>query len=108
MLFRSVLLPRMGFEIITISPVVGGWLAPLGRTERYVGATAMGALSETGPDSYQIKLKESGQYLFWCNQPPLVVVDGGEAVLSKYHAARRMLTIKAKSPVTVTLSPLVS
>jgi len=104
----SVTLSRMGFEIITLSPVLGGWLAPLGRAERYVGATAMSPVSEVGPDSYQVTLKESGQYLFWCNQPPLVVVDGGEAVLSKYHASSRMLTIKAKSAVTVSLSPLVS
>jgi raffinose synthase len=103
----SVLLPRMGYEIITLAPVFGGWLAPLGRAERYVGATALSAVSETGPDSYQVALKESGSYLFWCNQPPLVVVEGGEAVLSKYHAASRMLTIKAKSAVTITLSPLV-
>ncbi len=26
----TVVLPRMGFEIITLSPVLGGWLAPLG------------------------------------------------------------------------------
>ncbi len=60
------------------------------------------------PDTWQIKLKDAGSYLFWCRQPALVAVNHGEAVLSKYNAAARLLSIKAKSPGTICLSPLVN
>ena len=106
--WADVTLPRMGFEIITLSPVFGGWLASLGRTDRYVGATAVSALTQTAPKTYQVRLKESGTYLFWSKEPALVRVNDGPAVFSKYHAASRMLSLRTKAAGTITLSPLVS
>jgi raffinose synthase len=102
----EVTLPRMGFEIITISPLLGGWLAPLCRTERYVGATSLGAVTEARPDRFEVPLKESGSYLFWCDQPPLVISKDGSTASSKYQTHAKLLTVNVSGPTLISVSPL--
>ena len=92
----EVILPRMGFEIITISPVLGGWFAPLGRTERYTGVTSMDAVSDASSDAFEVHLRESGHYLFWCRDAAAVAAPRDEMASSKYHRKTKLLEVKMK------------
>ncbi len=100
----EVILPRMGFEIITVSPVLGGWFAPLGRTERYTGITSLDAVEELSAGTYSIQLKESGEYQFWCGRAAVVRADKEGVASFKYHGKTRLLTVKMKTEGTITVS----
>lgn len=75
-----VILPRMGFEIVTISPVLGSWIAPLGRLDRYTGVTSLAAVSILADGDCRIAMRESGRYLFWCKQAASATDERGGAV----------------------------
>ena len=104
----EVILPRMGFEIITVSPVLGGWFAPLGRTERYAGITSLDAVEDLAAGTYSIHLKESGEYLFWCGRAAEVRADKEGVASFKYHGKTRLLTVKMKAEGTITVSRMES
>ena len=102
----AVILPRMGFEIITVSPVLGGWIAALGRQERYTGATSIASASVTPDGGCRVMVKESGSYLFWSRCAALVTDDMGEALASEYDAASRLLTVEMEAAGAILISAL--
>jgi raffinose synthase len=106
--WAQVTLPRMGFEIITISPALDGWIAPLGRLERYIGATSLASATLTSGGNCRVTTRESGSYLFWCEKPVKVTDEKGRAVLSKYNRKTKLLTVAMKEAGTLLIGPLES
>jgi raffinose synthase len=100
----EVNLRRMGFEIITVSPVLGGWFAPLGRLDRYAGVTSLDAMSELSPGVFTIHLRESGSYLFWCSRDAVVHADKRGIASFKYLRKTRLLTVKMKAAGTISVT----
>ncbi|MDR1190453.1 MAG: alpha-galactosidase [Verrucomicrobiales bacterium] len=90
----TVTLPFMGFEIVTLSPVLAGWLAPIGRAGRYVGATSLGSVTVSA-DRATVTVRESGQYLIWSARRPVRVTFNDEPIPYRYHLQQKLLKIPA-------------
>ena len=104
----EVILPRMGFEIITLAPVLGGWVAPLGRLERYTGATSIASASIQRDGECRVIVRESGHYLFWCRQAGAVTSGQGKPVPFKYNRKTRLLTVEMKTAGSVFIYEIIS
>jgi len=104
--WADVTLPRVGFEIITISPVLGGWVAPLGRLERYTGATSIGSAEIQADGNCRVMLRESGPYLFWCRKAVAVTDDQRRTIPFKYNRKTRLLTVEMKAAGMILITAL--
>lgn len=100
----EVTLPRMGFEIVTVSPVLGGWMAPLGRLDRYTGATSIASATIEAGGKCRVTVRESGAYLFWCQQAVTVTDLRGLGVPSKYNRKTKLLTVELKTAGTILIA----
>jgi raffinose synthase len=89
----KISLRRMGHEIITLSPIRQGWLAPLGRAERYVGATSLGKTTVTADGLAQIAVREKGDYLFWCAKKPQKIKMGATSLRFEYQSRTKLLKV---------------
>jgi len=100
----EVTLPRMGFEIITVSPILGGWLAPLGRMDRYTGITSIESVLEPFPDTFEIRVRESGNYLFWCHQPAIIATNQDGPASFTYRRKMKLLNVKMKAAGSISVT----
>ena len=75
----SVELPQFGCEIATLSPVLDGWIAPLGLLEKYNGPAAVLSCSITGESQCTAKVRDGGVVGFWCDGQPRVVAVSRES-----------------------------
>ncbi|MDR0534156.1 MAG: alpha-galactosidase [Verrucomicrobiales bacterium] len=89
----GVVLPRMGFEIVTLSPIIKSWLAPLGRTGRYVGATSLKQVI-VHEDVAEISVHESGEYRIWCAAKPAAIQVDGQVMPVDYDAGKQLLKVE--------------
>lgn len=92
----AVSLPRMGFEIVTLSPVISGWIAPLGLAGRYVGATSIKTVAVSDGIA-EIQVREPGEYLVWCNQAPAKVEVDNAKVPVDFNRKTGLLKVVVRS-----------
>jgi raffinose synthase len=102
--WSKVTLPRMGYEIITISPILGGWVAPLGRPERYTGATSIESTALSSNGTCDVSVRESGNYLFWCRHPPAVMTGLNGPPVFKYNRKTKLLNVAMKAAGRISIS----
>jgi len=100
----EVVLPRMGFEIVTLAPVLTGGVAALGRLDRYTGVTSVEAVSVETEGDCRVTVRESGRYLFWCRENMTVTDERGSKVPFKYNRKTKLLTVEIQKAGTVAIS----
>ncbi len=66
-----------------------------------------GAVDESAPDVFRVPLKEEGSYLFWCGQPPLVMVEGGQHRVVQISCERQAAHGQGQRAEHDSISPLV-
>jgi len=93
----GVVLPRMGFEIVTLTPVLSGSVAVLGRLDRYTGVTSVEAASVGTEGDCRVSVRESGRYLFWCRESATVTDEQGRKLPFKYNRKTKLLTVEIKA-----------
>jgi raffinose synthase len=98
----GVELPRMGFEIVTLSPVLAGWMAALGREGRYAGAAWIG---ETDADAAtaEVRTWDGGRFVFWCASRPDAVEWNGRKLRADFRPDNGRLVVEAPTRGVFTL-----
>ena len=90
---REVTLGRLGFELVTISPVVGGFAAPLGLIDKYNGSAAIARVEPFPDRAVRVSLTDGGRFGCWCASTPRKVAVGGKRVRGKFDRRTGLLTL---------------
>ena len=96
-------LPALKAEVVVVSPVLGGWIAPLGLLDKYnipAGVVSC-ALSDEGECTAEFR--DGGTLAFWCASEPQVVAVSVKSEIS-YAEGLLRITAQAGSPVRVRIA----
>lgn len=95
-------LPSMGFELLTVSPVIEG-VAPLGLLDKYNGSRAVERTTRLLPGHVRTGLVDGGKIGLYCASRPQAVHIDGRGVKFRYDPATGLLQVTAGEGASRTL-----
>lgn len=97
-------LPALGYEIVTLSPVQEGWIAPLGLLDKFNGSGAVrsGNLDQEG--TFTALLQDGGRIGFYCAKKPAKVTVNGQPAKIQYEPPTGLLELHAPAGRVVEVS----
>ncbi len=88
-------LPSMGFELLTVSPVLQG-IAPIGLLDKYNGSRAVERATRPGRGHAIIELADGGRVGVYCAKRPRTVRVDGRGARFTYDEASGMLRVAVR------------
>ena len=90
----SLWLTELGWEIVTIVPIVQG-LAPIGLADRLNSGAAVTGVQHDGNDSL-VALRDGGEFVAWCDDEPVSVTAGDERWALQYDRRTKLLRVRVE------------
>ncbi len=85
-------LQPLGWEVVTIAPVVDGFAA-IGLADKLNSGGAITGVARAGDGGWTVGLRDGGRFVAWCARAPRAVTVAGAAVAVAYDAASGLLTV---------------
>lgn len=85
-------LAERGFEVCTFVPVEHGF-APIGASDKLNSAAAVSDVTWPNPNLCELRLRDGGAFLAYCERQPTAVTVAGEPASFSYDAATRALRV---------------
>jgi raffinose synthase len=92
----SLSLGERGYELFTLVPIENGF-APIGLIDKLNSAAAISRVSFPTAQSCELELRDGGEFLAYCEQPPTRVSVAGRPAVFRYEQELRSLRFSSAS-----------
>lgn len=90
---RKITLAPLGFDVITLSPIVDTWIAPIGLLDKYNSISAIAAYESFEGQTLRLVLLDGGPFGCWCASKPGKVTVAGKRIKFAYDRTSKLLTV---------------
>ncbi|MGN6553820.1 MAG: Sip1-related alpha-galactosidase, partial [Verrucomicrobiota bacterium] len=87
-----ILLPALGFELVTLAPITDGFAA-IGLADKFNSGGCVTAVRHVSAEKIEVDLRDGGQFVAWAERAPDAVTADGRSLAFRYDTAAKMLRV---------------